>query len=99
IGICDNNLCYNGLDMSKSYDSNPVDPGTEMDFHLQMNLEDVTETGTYYLVVNITDGTHDTNAVFMLSKWATGVSSVKKANDAVSIYPNPVRGRLNVTFS
>ncbi|MCB0699672.1 MAG: T9SS type A sorting domain-containing protein [Chitinophagales bacterium] len=100
-GICDNNLCY----YNEILDGNPrtsfdVSALGLMAFKTQVSGESigVVSTGTYYVAVELTHGTTVDTAVFQFSRWATNVSNVNGNLNKVSLYPNPARSELNVTY-
>lgn len=98
-GVCDNVLCYNNSILSGSSQTTAsITPGDESDFHLQINL-DAAPTGSAFLKVNLRpDVGASKNAVFVITKSATNVTSVFRSEDDITLYPNPARDAINVVF-
>jgi hypothetical protein len=70
-----------------------------MDFKLQTpNLESAVAGGPFYVVVEFKEGSTTDTAVFALSKFATNINKTPKAENNISIYPNPARSEVNVLF-
>lgn len=100
VGVCDNNLCYNGVTINREYTSNPF-TGTS-DFKLQFfSSMSTADNGKYYMTVNVHDPVSHTmdDMTFVISKFPTSVGNTTKADDAISLYPNPASNELNVFFS
>lgn len=101
-GICDNMNCTSGIPSSSTTQTGTkFAPGTKMDFYMTMVPDSFVENGTHYVTIEMSsDGfANKKTMTFAVSKFATGVSTVNKVSDAVSMYPNPASNELNVIFS
>ncbi len=105
IGICDNNSCYpwSLLWPSGATKTSHLYSSTSgvRDFHLQLNIKDASTSGTYYIVVKLTNTTTlaDTTQVYAVTFMPTAVPSVSKAIDEISLYPNPTNNDINVVYN
>lgn len=101
-GLCDNKSCTPGIVLNQSYTSNDIPAGGSMDFHLAINLTDVSETGNYSFKANVADAVNPTDnqdVTFVITRFPTGVAAITKSEDGVAIYPNPARTELNVIYN
>lgn len=104
-GMCDNNTCYTSL----SYiTSNPqttaaIAAGAKISqFYASFDATNASNGSTAFITAKITDPASPNNpkyATFIATKSATGVVSVIKSDDEVTLYPNPARNNLNVVFN
>ena len=107
LGICDNNLCRDNLNDQLTngtvFTSNKYAPNVKGDFHFQMLAYDDASVppGTYYMTINlkVNGGTFEKDITFIFNKWTTSVTGVNKVSDNVTLYPNPARSELNVTYN
>lgn len=99
-GVCDNYNCYNNTLVfnGSSHTSNNYNPGVAGDFHLQLNIDGSAVSGSYYLTINLDGGGTSKNITFVVNKFATGINNVSGKNADISLYPNPARNTLNVSF-
>ncbi|MBS1782115.1 MAG: T9SS type A sorting domain-containing protein [Bacteroidetes bacterium] len=98
LGICDNQLCYgsnifNGsttqIDTAKN--NKPID--------LKLAINPGVTNGSFFVSVNIRDGVStNKNVVFIINKWPTGVTTISKVEDDVTLYPNPANDNVNIVF-
>jgi len=101
-GICDNKFCTTGIPAIGTIQTGTkIAPSAKMDFYFAVSPDSFTENGTHYVSIEMSnDGFATKKAVtFLVSKFATGLSSVAKAADAVNVYPNPAADELNVLFN
>lgn len=101
--VCDNKLCYYNVNGSLMSDfggglpktTNPIDPNQTANFYV---LPDVTNAnpGTHYVGIDMSDGLYSKVSWYIISKWATGVTTVNPAIDGFSAYPNPATGDITV---
>ncbi|RYY19403.1 MAG: T9SS type A sorting domain-containing protein [Chitinophagaceae bacterium] len=100
MGLCDNNLCYGSAYFSNGmWNIDTVKSTKAIDMKLQVK-PDGGHTGTYYVSVNVRDmpSTINSTITYIINKWPTGVTTVTRSEDNVTIYPNPAREALNVVF-
>ena len=101
-GVCDNLQCYyntnNAILGGTANNTLAIAPGGESDFHVQINLDNAS-TGTHYIKFNYTDGTQTEDAVFLITKTPTNVSTITRTDDEIVIYPNPAKDFVNVLFN
>jgi Secretion system C-terminal sorting domain len=101
-GLCDNKSCTPGIATGMSYTSSDIDPNGVMTFYVGMDMDQLTENGTHYFTVNVADAGAPGNskdATFVVTKFPTGIKSISRSDDAVTIYPNPARTELNVIYN
>lgn len=107
LSICDNQTCqsngggsiWNGSS-GNSFHSGEYFPSVSGDFHLVNNFSSVTP-GTHWLTVSIKDSatSFTKTTTFIINHPTTGVTTVSRSNDDVTLYPNPVVNDVNVIFS
>ncbi len=103
ISICDNSNCYTNIGQGilggNTYTTTYYADSTDI-FKATFNLAGA-NPGIRYVTINIKDdnSSYNKNITFMVSKWATGVNSVSKNSDDITLYPNPVRDEVNVVFN
>lgn len=103
IGVCDNQNCYSGLNAlnpSTVWTSNDYAAGGKGgEFHAVISLGTSATTGTYYMTVNLQNGSTSKNVVFAIHAVSpTAVSNVNKSSNDVQLYPNPAHNSVNVVF-
>jgi len=97
-GVCDNYNCYSSTLIfgSTSHTSSNYNPGVAGDFHVQ--LTPAGASGTYFITLNLDGGGTSKNITYVFNKFPTAISNVPAKNTDVSLYPNPARNTLNVSF-
>jgi len=103
-GICDNNLCYTDtqdLLGGTNYYTGAYNNSTFDNFYVWLNASGAPLGSSAVLTIQVSDtGAHYNKMVtFIAKKQATGVTTVTKVDDDVTIYPNPAREALNVVFN
>ncbi|HXS35290.1 MAG TPA: T9SS type A sorting domain-containing protein [Flavipsychrobacter sp.] len=107
VGICDNHNCYyntktidlwNGFSGS-TFTSDPYKPDTAGTFYLITTLADTNSVGTHYLTVSLNGGGTSKMMTFVVSHNPTGVTTITKSEDNITVYPNPARNQINVVFN
>lgn len=104
-GFCDNNTCYNvtvtpGL-LNGSYQLSSGYTNTQYgDFHAIFNGNNAAVGSQAWIKVYAidTEANYARNIVFIATKWATGITTVSKVDDGVTLYPNPAVNSVNVLF-
>ncbi|MCB0697899.1 MAG: T9SS type A sorting domain-containing protein, partial [Chitinophagaceae bacterium] len=108
LGICDNNSCRdnsnNQLLDGTTHTSDKYAPNVKGDFHFQMVAYNDASIipGTYYATLTLKEngGTYEKDITFIFNKWGTNVGTYGKNTDNnITMYPNPARNELNVTYS
>jgi len=106
MGICDASICYNNpvtgarhQSINQAYLANSTQR-----FDMQLsNFTSVTSSGTHYLTVHLKDTTNTSGSAkditFAVTRYPASVSTTTKADDNVTLYPNPARNELNVLFN
>jgi hypothetical protein len=99
LGICDNKLCYNSnlVDMS-SKTTNPYPVNTPDVFYMELDLSQASATGSYYMTINLRGGSYSKQITYVINKWSTSVGTTPASLNNVSVYPNPARDYVNVSF-
>lgn len=111
VGLCDNVSCYGNNILGTSTSTPPAPPytppgitktsdtfSTTLPVHLQADFTTASAGGPYYITMELSSGATTKTMTFELTKWATGISSFNKADNNVTIYPNPAVDELNVVF-
>ncbi|RYE24425.1 MAG: T9SS type A sorting domain-containing protein [Sphingobacteriales bacterium] len=109
LGICDNKTCYmysgsnpGWNDMHTTKEILPNDNNLKL-FKMLIDAESypANANGPYYITVMLMDhnSSYMKNVTFAIQKFPTSVSSVAKAGDDISIYPNPARNEINAVFN
>lgn len=102
-GLCDNVTCYTNSILSGSTQiTDTFGNGTKCLFKLQMDgsSSSVIPGGPYYVNAEISEGSTTDTVTFEVVKFTTGVTKVSVASkDDVTVYPNPARSEVNVSFS
>ncbi len=102
-GLCDNQYCYaNTILGGSTQTSLDVATGTAMYMYISYGPEiaNTTTFGPYYVNTEVSQGSTKDTVTFIFNKWTTSVNNVaSKSADNVVLYPNPVRGDLNVVFA
>lgn len=100
IGICDNKLCYNNIVGTpgplKTTDT--IKAGQKGVFDIQIDASSLSGGGPFYVTLEFKEGTTTDTGTFALYKWTTNVRNVTGKNEGISLYPNPVRSQLNISF-
>ncbi len=108
LGICDNVLCWqndnNRLTGGDEFITNDIPAGnTEEQGMFYLVLVDINSaaSGTYYMTIRLEDqsGGYQKDVSFIVNKWAAGVSNAAKADKNITLYPNPARNTVNLTFN
>ena len=108
LGICDNNICYGYLGCwdttshTGTLHTTYGYPGgtTTGDFHMQINL-DGTSAGQHFVVVYLQDDSITANHAtvrFVITHYATGVTTVTSTTDNTTLYPNPATNSTNFSI-
>lgn len=101
-GLCDNVQCYPPAILSGSVQvTDTIGAGKQMDLKMQFDAtsSSVTPGGPYYIVTEIAHGTTMDTVVYKLNKWATNVAKTNADKDEVTLYPNPAKDEVNITFN
>jgi len=111
LGICDNVLCRqndnqmftNGSGTSFITADIPVDNTEDQGlFYIVLLDINAAESGTYYMTIRLEDAAngYQRDVTFIVNKWTTGVSSnTAKGDKNITLYPNPARSTVNLTFN
>ncbi len=110
LGICDNVLCrQNDNQIFTNGSQSPfitadIPPANTEDqgmFYIVLVGIDGAESGTYYMTVRLEDeaNAYKKDVTFKVNKWATGVSSGSRMDKNITIYPNPARSTINLSFN
>jgi hypothetical protein len=104
-GVCDNNLCHNLVDLWPSgtmESSNSYPALGHGDFHMLLNLDTVSTTGTYYVRVrlnNLAIPADTAIETYIVSKpFRTAAPIVTRTASDVVLYPNPATNEINVVY-
>jgi len=102
LGICDADYCYSDLGPHTTNDT-PYKPNVPGILDMQLsNFASVTP-GVHYVTLSLRDMTSPSgtskNVTFIVNKFPTNVAKTTKADDEITLYPNPARNELNVLFS
>lgn len=108
LGICDANLCrqnnasqlWDGTSGTTFTCTYPSSSGSH-DFHLQLDLQNVTSVGTYYMVVRVDDPvtTLSRRMTFIITNGPSAVANVNNGISGISVFPNPSPGTAHITFN
>ncbi len=105
-GFCDNHSCYgagtNPLSPALSGTSDLIAGKTSGDAHAFFNGDLAAKNTKAYITVSFTDtafGGSNITATYYAYKDATGIITVTKTDDNISIYPNPAQGYIDVRYS
>ncbi len=101
-GICDNNLCYtpdNTTLNNYSETSNPYSTNWGV-FYVAFNGDNAATGSAAWVQMNVSDPTslYSRTLTFVATKYPTSIGNVKRAEDEVTLYPNPARNNVNVVF-
>ncbi len=110
LGICDNNQCHNNTNgtaiwgpfgTGTTFTSDLYKRGVPAGFYMSMNMTGTVTNGTYYITCLLSDANsgYSKTVTFYVSKWATGVTSITKTEDDVTLYPNPAADEVNVVYN
>lgn len=98
--ICDNYLCYyninNTLLSGNTFTTDTISPAEVANFYVLPDLTNATTFGTFYVKVEMIEGSITIPSWYIISKWATGVNTVTYRNTELVVYPNPVMDKLNI---
>jgi hypothetical protein len=96
--LCDGTSCYDTAVLHHSTQIDSVSATRSPD--LQLHVKPGTSNGTYYVSLQLKDVANTTtkNITFLFNKWPTGIQSIVKTDDNVTLYPNPARENVNVVF-
>lgn len=96
--LCDGTSCYPNVVLQGQTKTDTVRASKPVD--LQLHLRPGSSDGTYYVTLQLKDlaNTTSKNITFQFNKWPTGVSSISKSEENVTVYPNPAREAVNVVF-
>jgi hypothetical protein len=98
--ICDNYLCYyninNSLIGGNTFTTDTISPNETANFYVLPDLTNATTSGTYFVEVQMKEGTTSILSWYIISKWATGVEAVAYHNRSLVAYPNPANDELNL---
>lgn len=99
-GICDNYQCYPSsiFNGTSTQTTRPIAPMSMASFDMQIDVSSMPAGGPYYATVELKQGTTTVNATFELTKFSTGVATINRTNESVTVYPNPAHSELNVLF-
>jgi len=100
IGMCDNITCWPATILSGTPHVSDMYGTSYEDFHAIFNGDGASMGSMAWIKVSATDTVnfYSRTFVFMATKFATGISTVVKAEDEISLYPNPARSNVNVVF-
>jgi len=108
-GICDNTLCHynihdtlwNGTTGVSTWTSGNYAQFAQGQFYLSMNMNGTVTNGTFYVTIQLLDlaSNYSKNITFKVSKYATGVTTISRTTDEVTLYPNPATTEVNVLYS
>lgn len=105
-GFCDNHSCYgsgtNPLSPVLSGTSDMIVGKSTADAHAFFNGDLAAKNTKAYITVQFTDttfGGSTITATYYAYKDATGIITVAKSDDNISIYPNPAQGYIDVRYS
>lgn len=102
-GFCDNNICYTSQTLlnGETKTTNTIPAGAIIaDFHALINGSTAPSNSYGWLKVEATDEAAHYSKVltFIASKDITSITTVRKMEDAVSLYPNPARNSVTIVF-
>jgi len=103
LGICDNSICWqntnNDLTNGTVHTSLDYVSGVAGDFHLQLDLSNGV-SGTYYMTVLLKEngGAYLKPVTFIVNKGSTSVGSTARADNNITLFPNPARNMINISF-
>jgi hypothetical protein len=101
-GFCDNLQCLGEADVyvGKVTMSAPFAPGPIEDYHVAFNADTAAVGSSAWISVNIVDvnSGDDTDATFIATKSATGITVVRADESAISVYPNPAMNYIDVRY-
>lgn len=102
-GICDNYQCYPstifGNPGTSTQTTKPIAPMATASFDMQIDVSSLPAGGPYYATVELKQGsTTPITATFELTKFSTGVATINRTTESVTVYPNPAHSELNVLF-
>lgn len=102
-GLCDNQYCYvSGILSGSTQTTLDIPAGGTMPMYISygMGIAAATTFGPYYVTTEVSQGSTKDTVTYIVNKWTTSVNNVaSKSADNVVLYPNPVRGDLNVVFA
>ncbi len=98
--VCDNITCNtntkNNLILGgKLYYMDVIEPGSIGSFYVLPDLTNAS-TGTHYVQIRMTNGSYSKDSWYIVSKFATGITSVSRSDAKVVVYPNPATDELTV---
>lgn len=101
-GLCDNVQCYDKSILSGTTQKTmPIDANDKTLFKVQIDVSASTVTptnsGPLYVTAELTHNTTVDTATFQFFKWGTNISSTQTKSN-VTIYPNPAKNNVRVTF-
>ena len=117
LSICDNYLCranssgqlWTGTSgmpyASPNYYYSNTAHDSVGDFHMLLDLTNVTTTGAHYLTVTITDvtvagvGNYSTTTTFVINKIPEAVTNVNNPENNINLYPNPAHNEVNLVYN
>lgn len=102
-GLCDNIMCYTNSVLSGSTQiTDTISADSQIIFKVQLDLAPSavtpTTSGPVYIKVELTHGSTIDTVTFAAYKWATNVSKINTGKDEVTLYPNPAKDEVNITF-
>lgn len=100
-GLCDNVTCYPTSILSGTLQvTDTIGAGKLMPLKMQFDASSssVTPGGPYFIVTELSHGSTTDTVTFEVSKWATNVTKINNGKDEVTLYPNPARDEVNITF-
>jgi hypothetical protein len=105
-GFCDNHSCYGSgtdpLSPVLSGTSDLIPAKTSADAHAFFNGDAAAKNTKAYITVVFTDtafGGSSATATYYAYKDATGVVTITRSDDGISIYPNPAQNYIDVRYS
>ena len=104
-GFCDNHSCYGALSTNPiglSGTSDAIGGKLSADAHAFLNGDAAGKNTKAYVTVQFTDtsfGGSTINGTYYAYKDATGIITITKSEDNISIYPNPAQGYIDVRYS
>lgn len=102
--VCDNKDCLveaePGLvDGSKTFSTNPVDPGLNCEFKLTWDGDGAAMYTTATATLQIQGGTTVDTATFVATKKPAGITTAILKNDDIAIFPNPASNYVDVVYN
>jgi hypothetical protein len=103
-GICDVQSCWSNTDILPGREHDALYGPGEGDFHLQGDLSFVSESGPYYIRVQLMNKDIPADVAvqtYVIGQVSAGVAEAarKSVEDIISVYPNPATSSLNVVYN